>query len=84
LTVTDGKAKVGVSVIVVVGVILGVSVNVTVGMIVAVSVGVNVAVGEGVLVHAAAVAVIAVEVMVAWISGDGPQAVKTSRIRNVI
>ena len=83
LTVTLGKAKVGVSVMVGVGVILGVRVNVEVGVIVGVfvgvSVGVNVAVGVGVLVQAAAVAVTAVAVMVACISGDGPQADRTSR-----
>ena len=79
LTVTAGKANVGVGVIVGEGVMLGV--RVIVGVVVSVAVGeeVNVAVGVGVSVHAAAVAVMDVAVMVACISGDGPQADRMSR-----
>jgi len=76
LTVTDGKVNVGVGVMVAVGVMVGVSVMVAVGVTVGVSVGRGVDVEEGVAVHAAAVAVMEVAIMVACISGDGPQADK--------
>ena len=66
------------------GVMLGVKVIVGVNVIVAVGVNVNVAVGTGVSVHAAAVAVMDVAVMVACFSGDGPQADKTSRNKIVV
>ena len=67
-----------------VGVMLGVNVKVDVGVIVGVSVGVKVAVGDGVTVHAAAVAVMALDVMVACVSGEGPQAVRSSRNRMAV
>lgn len=85
LTITDGNANVGVGVMVGEGVMLGVNVNVKVGdgVIVAVAVGVKVGVLVGVWVHEAAVAVMDVAVIVACISGDGPQAVRTSNPRRV-
>ena len=82
MTVTEGKANVGVGVMVGEGVMLGVKVTVGVNVIVAVGVEVNIAVGVGVSVHAAAVAVMEIEVMVVCISGDGPQADRMSR-RNI-
>jgi hypothetical protein len=51
---------------------------------VGVTVGVNVAVGDGVSVQASAVAVMAVAVRVACISGDGPQAVRTTNSKMIV
>ena len=82
MTVTEGKANVGVGVMVGEGVMLGVKVSVGVDVIVAVGVVVNVNVVVGVAVHEAAVAVIALAVMVACVSSDGPQADRMSR-RNI-
>jgi len=79
LTVTDGKVKVGVGVIDGEGVMLGVKVMVGDDVIVAVGVGVKVGVGVGVAVQAAALAVRAVDVMVACLSDEGAQADRTSR-----
>lgn len=79
MTVTAGKVNVGVGVMVGEGVILGVKVTVGVNVIVAVGVDVNVDVAVDVTVHEAAVAVIALAVMVACISIDGPQADRTSK-----
>ena len=84
MTVTDGKAKVGVGVMDAVEVMLGVKVRVGVKVMVGVSVGVNVAVGDSVSVHAAAVAVTAVAVMVACTEGERLQAIERSRNRIAI
>ena len=86
LTVTVGKANVGVAVIV--GVSVTVEVNVIVGVFVSVNVGVKdgvgVNVGTGVSVQEAAVPVSTVEVCVACCSGEGAQAERHNRINKII
>jgi tetrahydrodipicolinate N-succinyltransferase len=72
-----GKSKVGLGVIVGVKVMVGV--GVMLGVDVGVDVGVKVKVGVKVRVHMAAVAVLAVAVMVACCSGEGPQAETAKR-----
>jgi hypothetical protein len=83
LTVNTGNAKVGVRVIVGVGVKLGAKVSVGVGVFVnvGVSVGVSVYVGVKVFVQEEAVLVAAAEACVATCSALGPQA--TSEIINI-
>jgi hypothetical protein len=84
-TVTFGKSKVGVGIMVGVGVMVGVNVCVGVGVSVGVYVAVKVAVGLGVCVQTAAVAVCIVAVRLARASGEGSQAetrMKTRSNRN--
>jgi hypothetical protein len=84
-TVTSGKSNVGVAVTVNVGVIVAVRVLVGVDVMVGVdvSVGVNINVRVDVLVHEAAVAVMAVAVRVACCSGDGAQDAANNRSNKI-
>jgi hypothetical protein len=83
-TVTFGKSKVGLGVMLGVAVMVGVGVMVGVRVAVSVNVGVfvkvKVAVGVNVFVHKAAVAVLTVEAIVACASGEAPQAESRSTI----
>jgi hypothetical protein len=83
LTVTAGKANVGVGEIVSVGVILGVGVMVAVEVAGGVEVSVSVADGDGTSLRASVMPVLALAVGVACITGEAAQADTNKKIHAI-